>query len=42
VRTAVPWTEPEPGIRLHIGLEHPDDLIADLTAGLARFRAALA
>jgi cystathionine beta-lyase len=40
-RTAAPWTEPEPGIRLHIGLEHPDDLIADLAAGLARFRAAL-
>jgi cystathionine beta-lyase len=41
IRTAQPWTEPEPGIRLHIGLEHPDDLIEDLAAGLARFRAAL-
>lgn len=41
-RTAEKWTEPEPGIRLHIGLEHTDDLIADLAAGLARFRAALA
>jgi len=27
-------------IRLQIGLENADDLIADLAAGLARFRAA--
>ncbi len=27
-------------IRLQIGLEDPDDLIADLAAGLDRFRAA--
>ncbi len=40
-RTAETWPEAEPGIRLHIGLEHTDDLIADLAAGLARFRAAL-
>jgi cystathionine beta-lyase len=40
-RKVEPWREPEPGIRLHIGLEHPDDLIADLAAGLARFRAVL-
>ena len=40
-RTAEAWAEPEPGVRLHIGLEHTDDLIADLTAGLARFRDAL-
>ncbi len=36
VRTA---TRPEyegPLVRLHVGLEHPDDLIADLAAGLAR------
>ena len=26
-------------IRLQIGLEDPDDLIADLDAGLARYRA---
>jgi cystathionine beta-lyase len=26
-----------PIVRLHIGLEHPDDLIADLASGLARF-----
>jgi cystathionine beta-lyase len=40
-RTAKPWTEPEPGIRLHIGLEDADDLITDLDKGLARFGKAL-
>ena len=35
-RTAKPWTAPGPAIRLHIGLEDPQDLIADLKAGLAR------
>ncbi|TBW33636.1 cystathionine beta-lyase [Siculibacillus lacustris] len=40
VRTAVPWTEPGQLIRLQIGLEDPDDLIADLAAGLDRFTAA--
>lgn len=40
-RTATEWAHPEPGIRLHIGLEDPDDLIADLEEGLARFNAAL-
>ena len=40
-RTATAWTHPEPGIRLHIGLEDPDDLIADLEAGLSRFNATL-
>lgn len=40
-RTATKWSEPEPGIRLHIGLEDTDDLIADLEAGLARFNAVL-
>ena len=40
-RTARPWTEPAPGIRLHIGLEDPEDLIADLEKGLARFSKAL-
>jgi len=29
-------------VRLQIGIEDPDDLIADLAAGLARFRGALA
>lgn len=41
IRTAVPWTEAEPGIRLHIGLEDPDDLMADLDQGFAHLRAAL-
>lgn len=41
IRTAVPWTEAEPGIRLHIGLEDPIDLIGDLEKGFARFTAVL-
>jgi len=40
-RTATQWDAAGPVIRLHIGLEDPDDLIADLDAGLARYRAAL-
>jgi cystathionine beta-lyase len=40
LRTAVPWAAEGPLLRLHIGLEDPDDLIADLAAGLARLRAA--
>ncbi|MBL8629846.1 MAG: cystathionine beta-lyase [Rhodospirillaceae bacterium] len=40
-RTAKAWTEAAPGIRLHIGLEDTDDLIADLDEGLARFNKAL-
>lgn len=39
-RTATRWEEPGPAIRLHIGLEDTDDLIADLAAGLDRWRAA--
>jgi cystathionine beta-lyase len=35
-RTAKPWKAEGPLIRLSIGLEHPDDLIADLTQGFAR------
>jgi cysteine-S-conjugate beta-lyase len=42
IRTAVPWMEAEPGIRLHIGLEDPDDLIADLEKGFSQLTAALA
>ncbi len=38
LRSARAWRAAGPAIRLHIGLEHPDDLIADLDAGLARFR----
>ncbi len=39
-RTATTFAADGPMIRLHIGLEHTDDLIADLEAGLARWRAA--
>jgi cysteine-S-conjugate beta-lyase len=35
-RTATSWQAKGPCLRLHIGLEHPDDLIADLTAGFGR------
>ena len=37
-RDVVPWTETPFIMRLHIGLEDPDDLIADLDAGLRRLR----
>ena len=37
-RTATKWNPGGPLIRLHIGLEDPDDLIADLEQGLARLR----
>ena len=33
-RTAVPWKAEGPLVRLHVGLEDPDDLIADLEASL--------
>ncbi len=39
IRTARTWQAEGPAVRLHIGLEDPDDLIADLAAGLARFEA---
>lgn len=42
IRTATQWDCSKPLIRLHIGLENVDDLIADLEAGFARFNAALA
>jgi cystathionine beta-lyase len=35
-RTVRPWKEPGTLVRLHIGLEAPEDLIADLEAGLRR------
>lgn len=38
-RTATVWTEPSPTLRFHIGLEHPDDLIADLDAAFRRLEA---
>ena len=39
IRTATSWQAAGPVIRLQIGLEHPDDLIADLRSGLDRFAA---
>ncbi|RHW17981.1 cystathionine beta-lyase [Sphingomonas gilva] len=39
-RTAAPWRAEGPLVRLQIGLEDADDLIADLARGLAAFRAA--
>ncbi len=36
VRTAAPWRAEGQAIRLSIGLEHPDDLIADLAQAMAR------
>ena len=39
-RTAVPWTAAGPLIRIHAGLEDPEDLMADLDAGFTRLRAA--
>lgn len=39
-RTATRWRHAGPWLRLHVGLEDPDDLIADLRAGLDRYRAA--
>lgn len=40
IRTTAPWRAEGPLVRLQIGLEDTDDLIADLDAGLARFTAA--
>ncbi len=40
IRSATGWSAEGPAIRLHIGLEDPADLIADLAAGLARYEAA--
>lgn len=37
IRTVTKWQAEGPAVRLQIGLEDPDDLIADLDAGLARF-----
>lgn len=35
IRTATQWTDPDPLVRLSIGLEDPADLIADLSRGFA-------
>jgi cystathionine beta-lyase len=37
VRSATRWQAEGPAVRLHIGLEDPADLIADLARGLERF-----
>jgi cystathionine beta-lyase len=37
LRSVAPWSAEGPLVRLHIGLEDPADLIADLRAGLDRF-----
>ncbi len=42
IRTATRTPLPGPIVRLSIGLEDPDDLIADLDAGLARYMAQFA
>jgi cystathionine beta-lyase len=39
-RSATRWDHAAPYLRLHVGLEDPDDLIADLAAGFDRLRAA--
>ena len=39
LRTVTSWSAEGPLVRLHIGLEDPDDLIEDLAAGLARYEA---
>jgi len=39
IRTATKWNPGGPTVRLHVGLEDPDDLIEDLEAGLARLTA---
>jgi cystathionine beta-lyase len=40
IRTATAWNAAGPLVRLHIGLEDPDDLMADLECGFARLRGA--
>jgi cystathionine beta-lyase len=40
LRTATSWQAEGPAVRLHIGIEDPADLIADLGRGLARFESA--
>jgi cystathionine beta-lyase len=40
-RSVTPWPYEGQCVRFHIGLEDPDDLIADLTAGFKRLKAAM-
>ena len=39
-RSATQWPHTGPALRLHIGLEHPEDLITDLERGFDRLHAA--
>ena len=41
IRSAVPWRADGPLLRIHVGLEEPDDLIRDLSAGLDRYEEAV-
>jgi cystathionine beta-lyase len=41
LRSAKAWKAPGPSLRLHVGLENPDDLIADLERGFTRMAAAV-
>ena len=41
IRTATRWEADGPTVRLHIGIEEPEDLIVDLAEGLKRFESAL-
>ena len=41
LRTAAPWTDPGFVLRYHVGLEAPEDLIADLEEGFEGLRQAL-
>jgi cystathionine beta-lyase len=41
-RDATRWTAEGPCLRLHVGLEDPGDLIADLEQGFARMHTATA
>ncbi len=41
MRSVTTWRKGATFLRLHIGLENPQDLIADLDAGFARFRKAM-
>ncbi|QYK03689.1 cystathionine beta-lyase [Shewanella zhangzhouensis] len=42
IRSATRWDSSKPLIRVHIGLEDPEDLIEDLSAGFARFNEVMA
>jgi cystathionine beta-lyase len=41
-RSVRPWNATTPLVRLHVGLEDPADLIADLEAGFAQLTAVVA